>query len=156
MATGLTSRSLQIAGRFHLPCSAESYSCCLRVQFVSGNRSSVPWQKRLHCFTYYITWLVKTQKSATKCRFIKAYHWWYRIETDQSYKFGCVGEARQTKTLIPPKIPCWKSVFLNFLNFFFKKWGDPAPTQPPPPSPSHCAGPECRLQPLGQAWPYRS
>ena len=68
------------SGQIYLSCSAEvipeTSSClqCHRVQFVLRNRSSVENldKKRLHCLcAYYITWLVKTQKSTTEWSFVK-------------------------------------------------------------------------------------
>ena len=76
---------------------------------------------------YYITWLVKTQKSTTKVPYSLLCSPCDIASKRTNHKFGYFGEVRQSNILFPPKIP--------FFFFFFKKWGAGLP------SPSPCAGP---------------
>ena len=101
---------------------------------------------------------MKTQKSTTKCSFVKKLkivglrlpnqEWMKNLILSWAHlmilgskrtnlKFGRFGEVRQSNIRIPSRIPfIWKCIFLNF-NLFFSQSGGPQPLSPYP-----RAGPE--------------
>ena len=101
-------------------------------------------KKRLHCLcVYYITWLVKTQKSKTKCSFIEIVVLKLTIVIwDRNGPIIILDASVRSASLIVLFHQRFLSLenvyFLILLLFFFQKVGGPWP-----PNPSPCAGPGC-------------
>ena len=86
---------------------------------------------------YYITWLVKTQKSKTKCSFIEIVVLKLTIVIwDRNGPIINLNASVRSASLIVLFHQRFLSLenvyFLIFFFFFFKKWGGPGPPTPPP------------------------
>ena len=158
MVAGFTIRSLQIGEKFHwfinimLCCgncwnffmlsNISSSAICFKKSWLRGDLRTLtketPWNLCIH----YITWLMKTHKSTTKCSFVEIVV--FRLTVPHSllgssydigskrtnHKFGCFSEVRQSNIRTPSKIPLiWKCIFLIF--FPKSRGGGPCP-QPLP------------------------
>ena len=104
----------------------ETSSCCLqchRVQFLLANPVA-PWRfknllikKRRHCLCiYHITWLVKTQKSTTKCSFVEIVVF---MRTIWSYDRNGPIINLDASVSSPSRIFVFHQRFLLFKNVYF-------------------------------------
>ena len=141
---------------FFMLSTMSSCSICFKKSLLCGGLRTLI---KKHClWIYYITWLVKTQKSTPKCSFVKIIvlrltkrewgtSWCFTYDNSlveeadlmildrgskrTNHKFGCFGEVRQSNILIPSTFYL-KMCISYYYYFFFQKVGGRWPPAPPP------------------------